>query len=455
MSSNVATHGAATAHDEPAQIRLALNPRAMAPYLSGALGADRGVDPACYILDVKYEPGDYCTVLYRLGEQLVIGRFTWGHSDEDIPPTARLIEPLGMQVYRFEDDPALPGLRVALDPRQMAHALAEALPQARDGTLRVVRCRATPLRYRPGKRCTLRLDLWLREARTGELVPRTYFAKVYHKLDKAASVFGEMQMLCDSEPARDGRVVFAAAVAFLPGLRIVVQGPVEGTPVELYLEGFERNVTAGDRRGWDGVIRSAPALAAVHHAGLQTDRERPIEAELQRFVKRAALAETVDAGVGALLGELAAALPTWYDRLPGWGAQTTLVHGDCKPSQFLASPRGIAILDFDHCGMADPANDVGTYLATLRQLGIWQAINDRGRAPANAHKRTRWLRDLESAFLDEYCGAANKDEGFRARATWYEAVAFMRKALRAFARSPRSPMPLAEVEEAWHCLGEL
>lgn len=40
---------------------------------------------------------------------------------------------------------------------------------------------------------------------------------------------------------------------------------------------------------------------------------------------------------------LADALPA----LARWGEETTLVHGDCKPSQFLVNPEGVAILDFD------------------------------------------------------------------------------------------------------------
>ena len=113
----------------------------------------------------------------------------------------------------------------------------------------------------------------------------------------------------------------------------------------------------------------------------------------------------------------------------------------------------VGILDFDHCGMSDPASDVGTYLATLRQLAIWQSLVARG-SPAS-RSRSAWLRALEAQFLAEYCRASGRDESFRLLETWYEAVGLMRKALRAFARSPRSPMPLAQAEEAWRCLAEL
>jgi aminoglycoside phosphotransferase (APT) family kinase protein len=262
-----------------------------------------------------------------------------------------------------------------------------------------------------------------------------------------------MRMLAESDAARAGRVVLAPAVALLPELQIVVQAPVEGLPLELYLEGLRGGVTAGDPRGWDGIIRSAGALAAIHTAGLSTDRERPIAAELKRFAKRAAQAAEVDAAVGARMGELAAALPSWLPLLPEWGEQITLVHGDCKHSQCMLSPGGVAILDWDHCGMADPANDIGTYLATLRQIGIHQSLKSRG-SPASA-ARARWLRGLEDDFLDAYVAASGFGAGYHLRARWYEAAALMRKALRAFARAPRSPMPLAQVDEAWRILADL
>ena len=53
------------------------------------------------MLDMKYEAGEYCTLLYQLGERMVIGTFRWGKAEGELPATARLIEPLGMQVYQL------------------------------------------------------------------------------------------------------------------------------------------------------------------------------------------------------------------------------------------------------------------------------------------------------------------------------------------------------------------
>jgi hypothetical protein len=453
MSSVLTETAPTSAAEQRHQVQIALQPQIMAAHLQVLLDEpDARHAPECRILDMKFEPGDYCTILYQLDERMVIGTFRWGKAEGELPATACLIEPLGMQIYRFEHDPALPGLATALDGPAMARALEQALPEYRDGGARILRCRATPLRYRPGKRCTLRFDLALRDT-SGALMRRRLFGKVYHQLDKAASVDREMRMLADSAPARDGRVILAPVAAFLPDLRIILQAPVAGVPLELYLEGLEGAVRAGDRRGWDGIVRSAGAFAAVHTAGLATDRERPIDSELKRFVKRAGLAAAVDPTIGARLLELAEALPAWRGRLPEWDERITLVHGDCKHSQCMLTDEGVAILDFDHCGMADPATDIGTYIATLRQLGIHQALKARGRAPSAA--RTDWLRALEDRFLDQYCIESGYGEPFRLRAIWYEAVALMRKALRGFARAPRSPMPLAQVEEAWRVLATL
>jgi hypothetical protein len=448
------TERASSAEAQRRQVQFALQPRAIGPRLSRLFADGDGAhDEACRVLDMKYEPGEYCRILYQLGGRLIIGSFRWGADEGELPENARLLEPPGMRAYLFQHDPALPGLATVLDPPLLARALSQALPECGAGAAHVLRARATPLRYRPGRRCTLRIDLWLRDTSSGRPLARTLFGKVYHDLAKAVAVYREMQLLASSAPAREGRLVLARTAAFLPELRLILQEPVRGTPLELLLEGMRDPATAGDRRGWEGVVASAGALAALHTAGLAVERERPIDAELKRFAKRAAQAQAIDPHIGGRMAALAAALPAWRERLKEWGEQIAVVHGDCKHSQCMLTPEGVAVLDFDHIGMADPATDIGSYLATLRQIGIHQGLRSHGSEASEA--RRRWLRALEERFLDAYCDAGGFNEGFRLRGAWYEAAALMRKALRGFARSPRSPMPPAEVEEAWQILATL
>src|SRR5690242_1843587 len=121
MSSVLTNPSLVTANEQRHQVLAALQPQVMAAYLQevfGAPGARHTLE--CRILDMKYEPGDYCTILYQLGERMLIGTFRWGMAEDELPATAELIAPLGMHVYRFEQDPALPGLATALDGPAMA-----------------------------------------------------------------------------------------------------------------------------------------------------------------------------------------------------------------------------------------------------------------------------------------------------------------------------------------------
>ncbi len=421
-------------------VTLALQPRHMQQYL---VAGSAGQAP-CHILDAKYEPGQHCSILYQLGECLLIGEL-------QLAATTTSPQPPAIQIYPFEDDPALANLTTVLDGPKMAQILSDNLrsnrsPEYLAAATRILRCQVTPLRYRLGKRCTLRFDLWLRDGARGTIRKRTLYGKLYHSAAKAQAVYAEMQMLAAAPALQTGAVTVAQAVAFVPTLPMVFQTPVSGTPLDLLLSQPKHTALAHNQQTRAGLRGAAVALAALHRIETGTSRLRPVAAELERFQRRSAKIMRVDPTVGTALHELAKALPTWLDQLPAWGAENSLVHGDCKPSQFFIDPGAageitVALLDFDHCGMADPAADVGNFLATLRQLGIVQGITQR--EPRAVAELQQGLAALEAEFLTAYLTARPCHPGFHWRAAWYQAVALLRKALRSFARSPRSPLPRA------------
>ena len=459
MSAPASVATSANSEDQYRQVQWALRPRVMGEYLKEVF-ASHGADTAskggagCRILDVKYLPGSSCIILYQLGDQMVIGALNWDEDHRESFGETPLIAPLGMRVYRAEDDPALPGLLTALDPERMARVLTEALPECRAGAARVLRCRVMLVRYRPGKRCTVRFEVWLRHTATGAISSRMLFGKLYHSASKAVSVYEAMGRLFDSAPARGGQLTLARPAAFLPDLQLVLQEPVGGMPLDLLLAGRARDGSTGDQRASNGVVRAGAALAALHTARVSAKHDRSVAAELARFEQRAAKVATVNTDLGAQLSGLTAALRGSSKYLQEWGSELSFIHGDCKPSQFLIGPAHVALLDFDHCGMADPASDVGMFLASLRQFSIRQTLKSHGnpRWPVPGSAPVSWLETLEQQFLEEYCAASACHDKFRLRAVWYEAVALLRKAVRAFARSPYSPLPSALVTEAWQCL---
>ena len=446
---------------ENQQVAIALHPGTIGPLLEQLFRLEtgktqgqnegtgtKGWTPECRILDAKYEPGSYCRILYQLGDDLVIGTYKWDSGESQIPETTRVISSLGMQVYRFPNDPALPTLINVLDSQKVSAALAETLPEFQNGAARILRCEVKPLRFRPERRCTLRLNLWLRDNESGEIYKRVLYGKVYHDLEKAGNVYQQMLSLSDSVSAQDGHVSFATATAFLPGLAMVLQDPIEGVPLDSMIS---CDTAACDPRGFAGTLAAASALAAFHASGLVGGKTRSIKAELARFKKRGAKIGDINPDLGNKIIELADALSTWLDTLDQWGATTCMVHGDCKPAQFLIQDQQIALLDFDHCGMADPAVDVGTFLATLQQMKVKQTVKNHGQPP----RCTSWLPDLKRQFLETYCRARGNPSGFWQRAEWYEAVGLLRKAIRGFERSLFSPLPAALVAEAWQGLETL
>ena len=424
---------------EASRVREALRPGVMRPRLLDALGLSRG---ACQVLDAKYEPGNRCTVLYQVGPHLVRGDVAvgdWGNrggagtrgisaQPANALPTRPVVPP-GVALSVYPTDPGLPALPAAADPRVLCAAIREVAQgtrhRAHDGPVRL-------LRYRPGRRATLL-------AAAGDL----YVVKVYHDPGKALAVAQESAALQETMDSAAGPLGLAATIGILPGMPAVLQRAVRGHGLDQLL-GSPRGRAPGLL---EAVRSAAQAIAALHRAPVTSRRLRPVDAELQRFKSRAAGVACVDPAGGAQLVQLAGRLISTQPSAPGAGLG--LVHGDCKPSQFRVHGTILTLLDFDHCGVADPASDVGNFIASLRQAAV------RGRFAASGDSgRPDLLETLAAAFLRAYLDGSEypQTSTFGARVGWYEAVALERKALRAFSRSPDSILPTLLVREAHRVL---
>ncbi|MEZ4864416.1 MAG: phosphotransferase [Caldilineaceae bacterium] len=446
--------------DQQQQLAQAFSAQQMGPMLRNALSpaswpkaVAKQSTRSCHILDAKVDPNGSGTMLYQLDAELVLGVMP-AHAEhrqqpERAPTQAVWLPEIGMYVYPFLNDPALPALRTALDGQQMAARLNAELPTCRSGEQRILRCRATLLRYRPGRRCTLRYDLRLVD-RSGVISSRTLFGKLYHDCAKAQAVYAEMQRLAACTQANGAPVTLAHAEAFLSELPLIVQAPVSGQPLDLAFEHAEKvsEQTVAEIRA--NIRAAAVALAAVHKLPTLTQRQRPVDADLAKLTRRAQKLAGEHAALGTQMSKLATTLAATVAQLAGENTILCTVHGDCKPSQFLVGGAQIALLDFDHCGLADPASDVGMFLATLRQISVRNRLRPE-HSTETIHAPT-WLTALEEEFLAAYMTASGAAADFRRRATWYQALALLRKALRGFARSPYSPLPAQLITAAERCL---
>jgi hypothetical protein len=405
----------------------ALRPRWAGPQLAAAFGGPSW----CHVLDAKLEPGVSAMVLYAHGGRLVRGDLV---DDAGQRLRGSTSAGPGLHVHRFPDDPDLPRLPLVMDADLLARELAGRLPGTSTRHT-AVRCRISLLRYRPGKRATVRVAV----AGTAE----RFVAKAYHSPAKAAAVAAEAVALARVGAARGATLRLAPTVAHLPELSLVVQRQVAGTPLELLV----CTARGPAREAPRAVVLAARALAELHEVAGVTDRRRSVDRELDRFDLRTTRIGSVDPGVGLHLGRLADRLAAVQRQLPA--ARTGLVHGDCKPSQFLVAAPEVYLMDLDHLGVSDQAADVGTFLASLRQLGIRHARSrHRDGLPEELYV------ELGELFLAAYLDARGRRVDV-ARIRWHEAVALERKALRTFARAPRSPIVLALATEAHACLTRL
>ncbi|HEY6932501.1 MAG TPA: phosphotransferase [Marmoricola sp.] len=408
----------------------ALMPGVMGPRLADLTGRPGRV---CHVLDGKFEAGVRAVVLYDVAGSLMRGDLLPAAGDARPERRGITVAP-GVSISLFPRDPDLPMLARVLDASHLGSHLSSAgcLHRGEGGARAGRRIRLSVLRYRPGKRATVLLE-----------IPggRRLVAKVYHQQAKAAAVAAasiQLQATCGSSAV----LRLAPTVAELPALGVVVQERVRGVPLDLLVDGPRGPL--GEAR--KAVALAGRALAEFHEAPVPTDRPRPVEGELRRLADRTARIGTVAPRLGALLVELEDRLVATRAAVPQ--GRPGHVHGDCKPSQFLVSDRHAHLMDLDHVGLADQVGDVATFLASLRQLSV------RRRMTASRGGTSDQLAELRRTFLGAYRDARG-DSPELSGVRWHEAVALERKALRAFARAPGSPLPVALVGQAHRCLDEL
>jgi hypothetical protein len=383
----------------------ALQPGLMGTRLDHALG---GHQAACHVLDAKYEPGSKGIVLYRHGDRLVRGDLLIGDDPAMLQMSPRVVAP-GLQVSVFPNDADLPSLPTVLNAGQLGSMLGAGS-----------RPSIELLRYRPAKRATVRIS--------SVRMASPLVAKVYHDVTKADAVAREST----AAPPVGHKLALAPTIAFLPEWAMVVQQAMTGRALS-ELIGLHR----GSHAAMAGTRHAAMALAELHDGKLTSTRERSVGKELRRFALRAERIASVDPVTGEALGSLAWRLLELEPKISD--GPVGIVHGDCKPSQFLLQPDGrVVLLDLDHCGISDQVGDAGTFVASLRQLAVRHRLTVRHQNAA----RLAQLAELERAFVQTYTER-------RAIAVspsmicWHTAIALERKALRAFARAPQSSLPQA------------
>jgi len=444
--------GLATAFDE----------EAMKGHIGAALfGPDRPswTVERCTPTRPLYVPGEYCIVRYRFRaanstsgavlEPIVMGRVFPNESacdaymsDKLAPLAERMrgrpevgalaapaatIDALNMVVHVWPVDGELPTLVDATDPRRMIEVFREELPEALKQPFVVGDCRIELVSYRRRQRCVLRYAVEGKPPDGDEVRRLIVYGKV--------TAFGNEALnhrLIDAlrdrirEPAAGLRFAIPRSFGSRPDLRLSLLEALPGkAEIGPALHARLRGRPAAGARPLEEMVATCGHVAALLHAsGVELGHARTLDDELDGLQRQVATA-------GQLVPRFCDRAQSWLERIAALGEQARplklrLGHGDFKHEQLLFDGSASGLVDFDALCQAEPALDLGKFLAHLR--------SEVRKLESRASVSSPLADELSEQFLDAYLGAAGDnvydEPRLRVRTALYEAVALVRLALR-------------------------
>ena len=320
-------------------------------------------------------------ISYRPGERdLVSYAAEWRHDRWIVDDQFAIEMTAGKQnrLFRYPDDPYLPGLPKAASPVEAHDLLVRHVPVSPH------KLRVEVVRYRPATRAVLRQVATWRQARTGNV---TLYVRVVpsKRVERLLTAFELAERSTFSVPRivgqwDEGGVVWMTNV-----------------PGETVRSLIQRGAAPDPNSVLDGLDQLWPL-------GLSSGKGQPLNLlggyeMTERLLSRLLVSEDsrdLLQRVSDVLGPFAQA---WKP--------TGLAHNDFYDDQVLLTPEGkLALVDFEEAGPGDPMVDVGNLLAHLRWMALFGNAaeeNDAFRrcSPALALDRFGWEEhdlDLREAF---------------------------------------------------------
>jgi hypothetical protein len=231
---------------------------------------------------------------------------------------------------------------------------------------------ATIVRYRPGRRCTVRFDA----------KGRSRFAKVYPKKfarhERGPRIVSEATELWKSAEQNQLQFAVAKPLGWDDATRTFWQEKIEGVPVldQLFSENGERLARKIGTAASSLVLSN---LKPTHKFDRESQMAASIRSGKELNTRMGSMASRVD----AILDKLEQVHATSESRsLP--------IHGDLDARQWISDGCRLGLTDFDDFALGDPELDAATFLAELEFEN----------AP-NHH-----IKQLSNAFLTGYESAA-------------------------------------------------
>jgi hypothetical protein len=468
-------------------LRDALDEQTMRPRLQALLFGEsqRYQIARCNPGQAIYLGGDFCGLRYemevndianqRMLEQLVIGRVFQQHDAcaafmrdklapvvermrgrEDLMPfvtPAAVLEDLNMLVHVFPIDGDIPAIGEVTDRQQVIKILSETLPTALEGQFTICDCQVDLAHYGRQHRCTLRYTLAVTSS-DGAIAQQVVYGKI------AADGSGQRTIpmiaaLHERLAATDGasRFNIPRVLGFRPDLQLLLLEAIPGKPwvaqlLKARLAG-EDATPPGALTLEDAIATCGRIAAILHTSAIGLGQPRTLADEL-------AWSDHSIQALRRVSPDLGARLQTWREQIAAYAGRAEplaacLSHGDFTYTQLIFDGTTAGLVDFDTLCQAEPALDLGQFLAYQR-LAILK--DQRREAPMSADAIER----LCGRFLDVYVAAVGvgpaEEQRLRVRAHVYEILMLLRLAVHSWQKLKVSRLAhaITLLEERIACL---
>ncbi len=382
----------------------------------------------------------------------------------EIKPFARpvaIVEHLNMSLSVYPIDGLIPTLVDATDPSKVASLLAETLPEALSGTFSMQEVHQFLAHYGRYKRCVLRysIDGVQTETQTPQQVT------VYGKVDAdglggvTADIISALRERL-SEPDLLYRFRIPRSLGYFPDLQLLLMEALPGKPffkplLKAWIENNNRQAAGNENPSHDEeatlekAIQTCALIAAtLHGSNIQLGPRTTLEIQVAKLQAEADVLYEV-------FPELGAQVKSWISQTVEFAQAYPAMplcfsHGDFTYTQLIFDGKEGGLVDFDTMCQAEPAQDLGHYLA-------YQRLNIIKDQDPNSPFPQETIEHLCAIFLDTYIDVSKgwiADEALlRGRVAIYELISLIRLTLHSWEKmkGSRLKQTMSLLEERIEC----
>jgi len=316
--------------------------------------------------DLKYRPSHRCVTTY----EMIIGQ-----ADSTPERTIGVLEftPEGVLPRMYTADDRLPWLSRATNMEEMQRLFSE-LP-GYDGQIKLLEI--FPVRYKPGLHCVIR---YVVETPAGK---EMFYGKSFS--GNAERLMETITDLHKSSQENPEMPLISSPVAVWPEMEMILQAAVPDG-IEFTHFAYDQAYDASVREGW--MEKAGRALGVFHNNSTAPSETKTIYDDLRDLREYTLIMAKVEPELATKYEEVIQQISTKVDHFKEPKAVAS--HGAMRTDQFILQGDRLAMIDLDSYCWANPARDLGNFLAYL----CWKAI----RQPEHA----QFVERAGRAFLEGY-----------------------------------------------------